>query len=232
MINRRSDFFPGSIQAPDWCARVLRKFGVNLYGENIFRMAFLPSRCYVVGGYWESDGALEYRLCPRYSVREQKWALERFVPAAWLGSPESWDKLASTVEGYYAIGPYPAHGLFEVCHVFSEGRGIAGYVPLEPGSVELAARLIWMGKSLTRYAVRAAALGEEEEKIRKQDEYFEKLLADKSYSRNVATYGMAATYNREHLIEDYKTRIRKSKAWSRKHRFVDKGFGQTGELPN
>jgi hypothetical protein len=225
-VIRRSDFFPGSVQAPAWCERVLSKFGRNFYGEPIFRIVFLPSRCYTVGGYWEQEGELSYKVVPKYSVKEAKWALERFVPAAWLGTPESWDSLGSTVEGYYAIGPFPAHGLFECCAVFSTGFGPAGYVPLEPSMVEMQARAIWMGRSLTRYQVRSAALGEEEEKLKRQDEYFEKLVAERSLSREHAmTFGMAMAYNKQLAIDDYKTKIIKAKAWKRQHRFSP-GFSQ------
>lgn len=224
----RNDFFPGSTQAPPWSASVLRKFGQNRYGENLFRVVFLTSRCYVVGGYWEEDGEMAYRRMPKYGVKEEKWALERYVPTAWLGTPESWDLLGSTLEGYYAIGPYPEHGIFECCAVFSTGFGTRGFMPIEPGIVDLQARAIWMGRSLTRYQVRAAALGMEEEKIRKQDEYFERMVRDSSFSRDNA-FGMAVTFNREQAIADYKTKLIRNKAWARKHRFRP-GFSQSGEI--
>lgn len=227
---RRHDFFPGSLRAPAWCEKVLSKFGRNQYGEPLFRVIFLPSRCYMVGGYWEQEGELDYRMVPKYSINERKWALERFVPAVWLGSPESWDALGTTLEGYYAIGPFPEHGLFECCAVFSTGFGPSGYVPLEPGMVEMQARLIWAGRMLTRYQVRSAALGEEEEKIRKEDEYFERFLREQSFTRDNPTYGMAVNYNREHAVDDYKQRIIKSRAWNKRHRFGAKGFGQTGSV--
>jgi hypothetical protein len=225
-VNRR-DFYPGSIQAPAWCPEVLHKFGQNRYQENLFRVVFLPSRCTVVGGYWERDGELQYKLMPKYGRNEQKWALERYVPASFLGSPESWEVLLSTIEGYYAIGPFPEHGIFECCAVFTLGRGEAGYVPLEPDMVNMQARLVWMGRQLTRYQVRSQILGEEEEKIKREDEHFERLLRQNSYTRDNPTYGMAATYNRETAVEDYKLKIIKSKAWARKHRFTQ-GFSQHG----
>jgi hypothetical protein len=223
---RRNDFFRGSVLAPDWCATILRKYGQNRYGENLFRIVMLTSRCYVVGGYWEQDAEVSYKLMPKYG-HEAKWALEKFVPPQVLGSPQSWDALSSTVEGYYAIGPYPAHGTFECVAVFTMGKGPNGYVPLEPGMIDLQARLVWMGRVLTRYAIRSAALGEEEEKIKREDAHFEKLLADLSFSRDTATYGQAVTYNREQRIDDYKVRLVKNRAWLRKHRF-QQGFSQGG----
>ena len=222
---RRNDLFPGCIKAPAWCPTVLRKYGQNQYGENIFRVVMLSSRCYVVGGHWEEESEVSYKLAPRYSVHEHKWALERFVPSQWLGSPESWEALCTTIEGYYAIGPFPEHGLFECCAVFSSCFGPNGYVPLEPGLVDMQARAVWMGRGLTRYEVRSRAMGEEEAKIKKQDEYFEQLLQEKSFSRTEATFGMAANYNRQHAVDDYKTRIIKAKAWKRQHRFTP-GFSQ------
>lgn len=222
---KRNDFFAGSIQAPAWCQAVLAKYGRNRYGEPLFRAVFLPSRCRIVGGYWEQAGDLAYKLMPKYGRNEQKWALERFVPPQFLGSPESWDAMNSTIEGYYAIGPYPEHGVFECAAVFSTGPGPQGYVPLEPGLVDMQARAIWMGRSLTRYAIRAAALGEEEAKIRKEDEYFEKFLRERSFTNDVPTFGQAIVYNREQAVEDYKLKILKSKAWMRAHRY-GKGFSQ------
>jgi hypothetical protein len=222
---QRDDFFPGATLAPDWCAEVLSKYGQNRYGENIFRTVFLPSRSKIVGGYWEAECELAYRRVPKYGLAERKWAIERFVPASVLGTPETWEALATTLEGYWAIGPFPAHGVYECCAVFTTGKGDRGYVPLEPELVDFQARAIWMGRTLTRYQVRSAVLGEEEEKIRKQDEYFERLLRDKGFSRDVATYGMAVNYNREQAVEDYKTRLVKVKAWQRRARFQP-GFRQ------
>lgn len=224
---RRHDFYPGSLQPPAWCERVLAKYGRNRYQEPLFRVVFLPSRSYIVGGYWDAESELCYRQMPKYGRKEEKWALERWVPPQWLGSPESWEALNSTIEGYYAIGPYPEHGLFECCAVFSTGPGPNGYVPLEPGMIDLQARAIWMGRGLTRYQIRAAAMGEEEDKIRKEDEYFERFLKEHSFSREMPTFGMAANYNREAAVDDYKLKIIKSRAWARKHRFTQ-GFSQYG----
>ena len=93
--------------------------------------------------------------------------------------------------------------------------------------IDLQARAIWMGRMQTSYQIRAAAMGEEEEKLRRADENFEKFLRDRSFSRD-SSFGMAAVYNRENAIDDYKLKILKSKAWKKKHRFV-KGFSQ-GEV--
>jgi hypothetical protein len=223
-VVKRQDFYSGARLAPDWCATLLRKYGQNRYGENLFRIVMLTSRCKTVGGYWERDAEVSYKLMPKYG-HEAKWALERFVPANVLGTPQAWEALYSTIEGYYAIGPFPVHGTFECVAVFSTGRGPNGYVPLEPGMIDLQARLVWMGRALTRYAIRAAALGEEEEKIRRDDKHFEKLLADHSLSRDVATFGHAISYSREQLVDDYKVKLIRSKAWLRKHRFTQ-GFSQ------
>jgi hypothetical protein len=221
---KRNDFFRGSVQAPAWCEAILRKYGQNRYGENLFRVVMLTSRCYTVGGLWEQDGELAYKQMPKYG-HEAKWALEKFVPARFLGTPQAWEALCSTVEGYYAIGPFPAHGTFECVAVFSVGKGPNGYVPLEPGMIDLQARLVWMGRALTRYAIRAAALGEEEEKIRREDAHFEKLLAQVSLTRETPTFGHAISYSRENRIDDYKVKLVKNRAWLRKHRFQP-GFSQ------
>jgi hypothetical protein len=71
-------------------------------------------------------------------------------------------------------------------------------------------------------------MGVEEDKIKREDAYFDKLVADTAFSHDNA-FGMAATYNKEIAIEDYKTKIRKSKAWTKKHRHLGKqGFSQFG----
>ena len=222
----RVDTFPGFPTAPAWTQDILKKYGLNPYGEPIFRISFLPARFYLVGGYWEQEDELTYKQAAKYGIRENKWMMERWIPASTYGSPETWEKQTMTPEGFLGVGPFPCYGEYECASIFSTGRGPEGYVPLEPGMVDLQARCIWIGKSLTVWDIRNSIKSEEEMKEARQDEQFDRMWEDVQLTRKGMTIGSGISYNPAAQQEEYKKRLLKHrKSWVPKQNF-DKGFRQ------
>lgn len=226
----REDTFPGSKQAPPIYQEILRKYGQNPYGENLFRVSFLPSRCHTVGGYWEKEQDFRYRRVPKYGIREYKWMIEKWLPNYTYGTPESWERLTLSQEGFLQLGPYPSTGEYECVQVFSVGRGPEGYVPLEPGLVDLQARMIWMGRTQTIWDIRNNIRTEEEIKKAQQDRVFDSMWEEIQHSRDGLTLGAAGAYNKEDAVTQYKKMLLNNKdSWMPEAQFT-KGFNQQEEL--
>jgi hypothetical protein len=228
MIHRH-DFYSGLRRAPEMYQAILKKYGTNLYGENLYRLIWGPSRCYIVGGYWEVEREFAYHLQPKYG-RGEKWMLERWMPASTYGTPETWDTGTLSQEGFYQVGPYPVHGEFECAAVFSTGSGPSGHVPLEPGTVDLQARLCFMGRTLSLWDIRLNNRNEQEQKARFQDAAFNEMWEELQHSRQGLTIGSAGHYSHEDEINDYKLRLLQHKdAWLPQSDF-QKGFAQDDSL--
>lgn len=117
----------------------LRSFGINPYGDNLWRVVWGPSRNYLVGGPWQdrhgvipNDAELmakggkdssfvreliEYRWIPKYP---ETWVLEKWLtPLQYAGTPEQWVATQSdTYAKLLTLGPYPARGEYEACYFF------------------------------------------------------------------------------------------------------------------
>ena len=94
-------------------AESLRKFGVNPYGENLYRIVFAPTRRHMIYGTWP-DGKHEGRMVKRYPQTGNLWIMERWIDAReYCGmTPEQWAERNSI------LGPYPTFGEYEICHEF------------------------------------------------------------------------------------------------------------------
>jgi hypothetical protein len=228
-VIHRHDFYPGLRRAPALYETILHKYGTNLYGENIYRVIWGPSRRYLVGGWWEVEREFAYHLQPKYG-RGEKWILEKWLPSSVYGTPETWDRQTVSPEGFYQVGPFPAHGEFECVAVFSTGPGPSGYVPLEPGTVDLQARLVFMGRTLSRWDIRQNINAEMEAKKKFQDAAFNELWESLQHTRSGLTMGSAGHYSDEDAVNDYKRRLLQHKdAWLPQSEF-QKGFHQDDSL--
>ena len=226
---QRQDFFPGLRREPALYETILRKYGQNLYGENLYRVIWGPARCYLVGGYWEKENEFAYHRQPKYG-RGEKWVLEKWLPATTYGTPEQWDRQTLSPEGFYQVGPFPTHGEFESVAVFSTGPGPAGYVPLEPGTVDLQARLVFMGRTLSRWDLRYNIRAEQEAKQKFQDAAFNEMWESLQHSRPGLTMGSAGHYDNENEINNYKRRLLQHReSWLEKSEF-QRGFMQDDSL--
>lgn len=177
-----------------------------------------------MGGFWQDTGNSEYRLRPRYGF-DPKWILERWRPAAIFGTPDSWDQQTITPDGFYSIGPFPAHGRFESCGPFSTGKGISGYVPLEPGMVELTARAVWMGRINSYGDIREVLMRQELAKERAQDETFDLMWDEQQLTRPNLTIGAGGAFDKQKEIDDYARKIERANAFVDARQFR-RGFRQ------
>jgi len=91
----------------------LARFGLTPYGDPLYRIVFAPSRRSCVFGEWP-DGRTEARYERRYPGVGDRWVLERWLPAAEYARCDE----ATWNLRFSILGPYPARGEYEQCHVF------------------------------------------------------------------------------------------------------------------
>ena len=223
----RNDQFPAGRRAPQEYQTILRRFGQNLHGENILRLIWLPSRFYTVGGWWEIEREFGYKRVPKYGVKNQRWCIEKWLPPSTYGTPEIWEKQTLSPEGFLQVGPFPVRGEYESAAVFSVGAGEGGYVPLEPGTVELQARLVHNGRTRSIWDIRNGIRSDQEMRARRQDESFDAMWQSVQHSRTGLTIGPAGHYDNENAINEYKARLLAHReAWVNPQDYQH-GFSQT-----
>jgi hypothetical protein len=112
----------------------LRVFGVNPYGENIFKFSWGRTAFIRMGNIWRDkygNERREYR--PRCVNQEnQCWTLMRWKPASSYGSPasyyrETWDP----VSRLYITGEYPWRGRYEPEQPFMSRELVGGRLVIE-----------------------------------------------------------------------------------------------------
>lgn len=97
----------------------LRRFGVNPFGEPLYRIVFAESRRHLIGGCW-ADGEWGYHWVPKYKNISAKWILERWDSEKL--SKAEWDRtMVDPVSGWLLFGPYPARGDYEKAWEFDKG---------------------------------------------------------------------------------------------------------------
>ncbi len=219
------------ILAPEHQTTGLKKFGLNPYGGPNFRIIWGPSRTRIMGGFWEDRAVHEYRLVSKYGLTP-RWILERWRSSTIYGTPDSWHRETVTADGFYSCGPYPVHGEYESCEIFQAkddlGRpikGWGGYVPLEPGLVELTARAVWMGRINSYSDIRIALRDEELRKEREKDRRFDEQWDENQALHEGLTIGAHGSVNKAQEIEDMARKIERVGAFVNAKRFR-KGFKQ------
>ena len=96
---------------------------------------------------------------------------------------------------------------------------IEGYVPLEPGLIELTARAVVMGKVNSYSDIRRILEDEELAKERYQDQQVDDMWAEAQLSRPGLSIGAGGAFNKQSEIDDYARRIERSKAFVDARRF-------------
>jgi hypothetical protein len=149
------------------------------------------------------------------------------MAASRYGNPEAWERNTVTADGFYSCGPFPVHGEYESCEVFQlkdqDGKPIKGwdgFVPLEPGLVELAARAVWMGRVNSYSDIRIALRDEELEKERRKDQLFDERWAEQQATREGLTIGYGGrSVNKAQEIEDMARKIERVGAYINANKF-------------
>jgi hypothetical protein len=178
-------------ETPSFCADILRKFGQNPYGENIYRIVWSESVLELMGGLWEEradptkgtsivrrgrmlmdsnpiiakhPGYKWVSKYPDFKGNEARWILEKWLPCSY--SPAMWVwKFTEVESGLNLSGPYPEHGEFWCSRVIVD-RG--AYVDLSADLVEIYARQIAAADEYPDYVKREAR---EKRELRKQRDY-------------------------------------------------------------
>jgi len=153
---------------PEFCSRMLAKFGQNPYGENIYRIVWSETQFEFVGGTWEDhlrpdEGShlvlegkflresnptiatrAEYRRVPKYPG-VQRWILEKWLPPSC--SRSRWYELyTESTSGLCYLGPYMECGDFHHCYRLER---LGKFMPLTLAVVEYYSRLIEYGREYT-----------------------------------------------------------------------------------
>jgi hypothetical protein len=96
------------------------RFGLNSFQENLWRIVFAPSVHTMIGGKWP-DGAVEYRLRPKYRDLGDVWVLEKWISAfedsGMTETTYNW-LMADSTTGLLPSGPYPHRGVYHHVHTF------------------------------------------------------------------------------------------------------------------
>ena len=96
------------------------RFGLNPYGEPLYRIVATASRRMLVGGLWDGPGdtgATEYRWRPAYRHITEPWVLERWDTCRMTRA--RWDSMVDPRTGWLLNGPYPERGEYYHAHTFT-----------------------------------------------------------------------------------------------------------------
>ena len=109
---------------PEYCSRILSRFGTNPYGEPIYRVVWGQSRAMevVTGGWWPVEDVVEYR---RIKVgTTDKYIVQKWLPAETYGSPELFFSAYSNNldHGLWSDPCYPSRGRYEHVYTFRDFR--------------------------------------------------------------------------------------------------------------
>lgn len=99
----------------------MRKYGLNPYSENLYRLVYAPSVKKMVGGTFP-DGFKGYRARPAYRHIGPFWVMEKWISAFELTkmTESQYNSAYRDFEtGLYPTGPYPSRGVYHYCETLS-----------------------------------------------------------------------------------------------------------------
>jgi hypothetical protein len=180
-VTRETHEAPAGVQE-----RVTRAGGVNRYGEPNFRVVWGGSRLTWIGGRWTDRDAhgnqvretVEMRRVPKY-LPEDRWHIERWMPADSYGSPEQWVAQTTEIENgvrIAALGPYPSRGDYEHCFTLESASG--EFIPLTPAACDWIVRAIEWSRRQRRTEMRGAIAAREARRERNMDRGMDDILDD------------------------------------------------------
>lgn len=182
-------------KAPEYVNQALRRFGLNPWGEPIYRVVWSESRSKIVGGLFH-DGfrqITEYRHVPMYR------SLARWVLEVWKEtpvSPEQWqrDELCP-FSGLLRSGPYPYKGEYWGNVVIQKPNG--DYLELSPGLVNYFATLIDKSRSVTPWESYIANREALEQKKKAASKLVRAMISDAMSAFGNAAYASAHGKSKE-----------------------------------
>ena len=85
----------------------MQRFGLNSFGENLYRIVLASSRRNLVFGRWNGTGTGRAKWVQTYPQIGNEWILEKWLDAfTFAGPPSAWDDI---------LGPYPTRGEYQMC---------------------------------------------------------------------------------------------------------------------
>ncbi len=99
----------------------MSRYGLNPYGENLYRLVYAPSVKKMVGGKF-SDGYIGYRARPAYRHIGQYWVIEKWISALELTRMDELQYRNAYIDketGLFPTGPYPSRGVYYYCETLS-----------------------------------------------------------------------------------------------------------------
>jgi hypothetical protein len=164
----------------------MSRFGVNPYGNPLFRIVFAPSVKMLCGGEF-SDGFTGYRVRPAYRHIGNKWIMEKWI-SGWehtLMTEEQYNlKFLDPFTNLISTGPYPSRGVYFQCHTFE-------YSSPGDGGIEVIAALVKKAKLndpvANARAIRATREAEEKEQQQKRYDKIKDLMP--AYGSRAANIG-------------------------------------------
>jgi hypothetical protein len=180
-------------QPPAFCEAVLRKFGRNRFGQNLYRVVWSDSMFEWRGGLWRDhlddsasrdmqmpDGTRletnpvvgvkpEYRSIAKYGNHPGRFILEKWMPTPC--SREDWyRRYMDPDSGFCLLGPYPDKGAYHFCYELSL-RG--QHRELSAGLIEEYCRLIEAGHHYTPAEHAAACQADRDRKEKEWNDKFD-----------------------------------------------------------
>jgi hypothetical protein len=180
-VTRETHETPTAVQE-----RATRAGGVNRYGEPNFRVVWGGARLAWIGGRWTDRDAhgntirekIELRRVPKY-LPENRWHIERWMPAESYGSPEQWLEQTTEIEDgvrVAALGPYPSRGDYEHCFTLESASG--EFIPLTPAACDWIVRAIEWSRRQRGTEMRGAIAAREARRERRLDRSMDDILDD------------------------------------------------------
>jgi len=114
-------------ETPEFCERLLKMFGKNIYGENIYRVIWGENHYndQIIGGMWGDTETVEYRIIPDIT---KKYILQKWLPPEQLGSPALFydtNQFNNSIDhGLWSDPVYPTRGRFE--HIYTFQNDVIG----------------------------------------------------------------------------------------------------------
>jgi hypothetical protein len=188
-------------ETPSFCHDILKKFGTDDYGDDIYRLIWSEVPTEVIGGVWEERADptkgnsivrkgnmlmdsnpvimkhAAYKTVakyPDYLGDKARWILEKKLPCSF--SPWMWDyKFLDPASGLHLSGPYPEHGEYWTSKVLTN-RG--EYVECTADLVEYYARQVAAADEYPDYQKREAYEERQKRKQREYDNHFDAVFHD------------------------------------------------------
>ena len=164
----------------------LYQFGINPYGEPIFKFAWGRTSFIRMGNIWRDRFGNERRgyrdRCQNHEM--QCWTLMLWRPASFYASPESyyantWDPVSKL----YSTGEYPWRGRYEpvqpfMRHEFIDGKMVIEHMPLNHFLIDKLLPILLSYKRLNKEQQQAARDFEKNEQDRREVEEIAERMAE------------------------------------------------------